>query len=242
MSSLASSASSTADQVGRARAFLAENGWLSRVAPDFRSALLSRSLIRSAQPGDRVASAGDEIGGLFGLAEGCLAQNSPMRIEAAFVHLMHPGDWSGHVPIITGEARILSTEARTPCVYALVPLAEIQRILAQLPHGWRELGRLAVESTRISLSAATEFMLPDSERRAAGALIRLAGYMPEIRPTVQVADIPASQDELAVLVGVSRNTLAKILAGFEERGLVEMTYRRIHLPDPEALRLIARDL
>lgn len=223
-----------------ARAFLASHGWLSHVPADFRAAVLSRTLIRSAQPGDRIASAGDEIGGLIGLVEGCLAQSSPQRLEAAFVHLMHPGDWTGHSPLISGQPRVVSTEARTACTYALVPLAEMQRILAQFPQGWRDIARLSNESTQVALSAATELMIPGSERRTAGALVRIAGFMPEIRPTVQVADIPATQDEIAVIAGVSRNTMAKILAAFVERGLIEMSYRRIHIRDPQALRLIAR--
>jgi CRP-like cAMP-binding protein len=233
-------ADSHAHQVAAARAFLGGHGWLSRVAADFRAAVLARTLIRSAQPGDRIASAGDEIGGLIGLVEGCFAQSSPQRIEAAFIHLLHPGDWTGHVPLISGEPRAVSTEARAASTYALVPLAEMQRILAQFPHCWRDIARLSNEATQIAISAATELMVPDSERRTAGALLRNAGYMPDIRPTVQVADIPATQDEIAVIAGVSRNTMAKILAAFVDRGLIEMSYRRIRVCAPEALRRIAR--
>jgi CRP-like cAMP-binding protein len=226
--------------VAAARAFLGSHGWLSRVPADFRAAVLARTLIRTAQPGEVIATAGDEIGGLIGLVEGCLAQSSPQRIEAAFIHLAHPGDWTGHAPLISGEPRVVSTEARTASTYALVPLAEMQRIMAQFPGAWRELARLAVDSTLIALSAATELMVPDSERRTAGALLRLAGYMPEIRPTVQIADVPAAQEEIACVAGVSRNTMAKILVSFVERGLIEMSYRRIRLHDAEALRRIAR--
>jgi CRP-like cAMP-binding protein len=233
---------SGAARIAHARAFLGANGWLSRVPADFRAAVLARTLIRSVQPGHRVATAGDEIGGLIGLVEGCLAQSSPQRLEAAFIHLLHPGDWTGQVPLITGGPRALSTEARLPSTYALVPLAEMQRIMAQFPHCWRDVAKLATEGALVAISASTELMIPDSERRTAGALLRVAGYMPEIRPTVQIADIPATQDEIAVIAGVSRNTMAKILASFVKRGLIEMTYRRVRLLEPEALRLVARGI
>jgi CRP-like cAMP-binding protein len=213
---------------------LAAHGWLARTPDAFRDAVLSHTIWRTAEPGDVIANAGDDIGGLIGFVEGAFAVASPDRLEAPLIHLFHPGDWTGLVPLVAGRARRATTIARTSGCYALVTQADMQRLLARNPESWREIARLSDELTEIALLAATNLMIPDSARRIAGVLLRLAGYRPPAWPSVR-GDIPVSHDELAVISAMSRNTLAKVLHQFEAEGLVQVSYRRIAIRDTKGL-------
>jgi CRP-like cAMP-binding protein len=222
----------------RGRAVLAAQGWLSRAPEPFREAVLSHTIWRTAEPGDVIASAGDEIGGLIGLAEGVLSISSPARVAIPVVHLFHPGDWTGQVPIITGQPRRMTTEVRSAALYALVTQADMLRILARNPVWWRELALQSDDASDTALHAATELMMPDSSRRTAGALLRLGGCRPPRWPDPR-GEALVSQDELATIAAVSRNTLSRILHQFEKDGLIEAGYRRIRLLDAARLRDIA---
>jgi CRP-like cAMP-binding protein len=218
---------------------LSAAGWLTRTPEGFREAVLSHAIWRTAEPGDVIANAGDDIGGLIGFAEGIFAIASPDRLEAPLIHLFHPGDWSGLVPLVSGRARRVTTVARTHASYALVTQADMQRLLTRNPEGWREIARLSDDLNEISQLAATNLMVPDSARRTAGVLLRLAGHRPPVWNAVR-GEVPVSHDEMAVIAAISRNTLAKVLHQFEAERLIEVSYRRVRVLDCEGLIRIAQ--
>jgi CRP/FNR family transcriptional regulator len=216
---------------------LGAKGWLARGSPEFREAVLARAIWRTAEPGDVIANEGDDIGGLIGLAEGSLAGSAPAWSSAPVIHIFQPGDWTGHVPVITGQPRRMTTMARVPSLYALVTQGDMTRLLARNPAWWRELALQAEDSGEIATLAAANLMVQDSASRTAGALLRLGGYRPPKWPEVR-GDVILSHDELATIAGISRNTLSKILHEFETAGLLETSYRRIRLLDAPRLKAL----
>jgi CRP-like cAMP-binding protein len=221
----------------RGIAVLGSQGWLSRGSAEFREAVLARAIWRTAEPGDVIASEGDDIGGLIGIAEGALAISAPGWSAAPVIHIFQPGDWTGQVPLITGKPRRATTVARMPALYALVTHADMVRLLAHNPGWWRELAQQAEDQGELATLAAINLMVPDSVSRTAGTLLRLAGYRPPKWPEVR-GDVILSHDELATIAGISRNTLSKILREFETAGLLETSYRRIRLLDAQGLKAL----
>lgn len=216
---------------------LGRQGWLARTSPDFREAVLGRAIWRTAEPGDVIASAGDDIGGLIGVAEGTFAMSAPAWTAAPVIHHLQPGDWSGHVPLVTGQPRRATTEARTVALYALVTQADMNRLLSRNPIWWREVALQAEDLGATATLAAIDLMIQDSSSRTAGVLLRLAGYRPPQWPAVR-GDVVLSHDELAVIAGISRNTLAKILHDLETARLIEASYRRIRILDALGLQAL----
>lgn len=221
----------------RGVAVLGAIGWIARGNPEFREAVLARAIWRTAEPGDVIANEGDDIGGLIGVAEGSLAGFMPGSSAAPVVHIFQAGDWTGHVPVITGKPRRMTTVARTPALYALVTQGDMTRLLARHPIWWREMAVQAEESGELATLAAINLMVPDSASRTAGTLLRLAGYHPPRWPEVR-GDVVLSHDELATIAGISRNTLSKILHEFETAALLETSYRRIRLLDAPRLKAL----
>lgn len=221
----------------RGVAVLGSQGWLARGSAEFRDAVLARAIWRTAEPGDVIASEGDDIGGLIGLAEGALAISQPGWSSTPVVHIFQPGDWTGHVPLITGEPRRATTVARTPALYALVTQADMVRLLGHNPGWWRELALQAEDMGELATLAAVNLMVQASVSRTAGAMLRLSGYRPPKWPDVR-GPVVLSHDELAIIAGISRNTLAKILHDFEGANLIETSYRRIRILDAPGLKAL----
>lgn len=223
----------------RGMAMLMSNGWLGKANPEFQAAMLRQAIWRSAERGDPIAVVGDEIGGIFGMVEGVAGISVPERPECGIVHLLHPGDWHGQHPVITGTPRIHSTVARSACVYGLVPQAGLQRALKSRPEWWKDIAVLADSAARLATHTATDLMVPDSERRTASVLLRIAGHWPGRFSPVCEAELPISQDELSAMAAQSRNTLSRIVGKFREEGLIEVGYRKIVMLDIAGLKTIA---
>lgn len=62
---------------------------------------------------------------------------------------------------------------------------------------------------------------------------RLARYLVELE---RLDELPLTQDDIASAIGSSRETVNKALADFEERGLIKVERRRVHVLDQDALR------
>lgn len=77
-------------------------------------------------------------------------------------------------------------------------------------------------------------MAPEARVRA-----RLAELLLLQRPLVPQGGpvtLKVSQVNLAAMIGVSRQTLNKLLKQLEKRGLIEIAFRSIRVMDPERLR------
>ncbi len=86
-----------------------------------------------------------------------------------------------------------------------------------------------------SLSAyVAEAALSDLSLRLARRMLEVARRDEESNPAIHL-----SQSELAMLFGVSRQTINKLLKQFEDEGLVALSYGTVVLRDLEGLRLRA---
>ncbi len=230
--------SATKIEIERANALMFHNSWISASPPEFRAALLSRALWRRHDPGDVLARAGDTAADIFGLASGTMAfATDKGPPDTRLTHIMHPGDWFGVVPILTGGGRSGEISLRTSGLVARVTGAAIEAITAENPHWWREIGRLSVLFAQIAAGAAADLMIADNRERCAATLLRLAGVRHRsgiAGPGPVIAEI--GQNELGAVANLSRNSVGRILKELEAAGLVSIAYRAITLPDPAALR------
>lgn len=225
-------------EIDRANALMFSDSWISGSPPEFRTALLSRTLWRRHDPGDVLARPGDTSADIFGLASGTMAfATDKGPPDTRLTHIMHPGDWFGVVPILTGGGRSGEISLRTPGLVARVTGAAIEALTAEEPRWWREIGRISVLFAQIVAGAAADLMIADNRQRCAATLLRLAGVRHRnsvAGPGPIVAQL--GQDELGAVANLSRNSVGRILKGFEASGLVSIAYRSITLPNPAALR------
>ena len=225
-------------EIAHANVLMFNNSWISVSPPEFRVALLSRTLWRRYDPGDVLARSGDTAADIFGLASGTMAfatDKGPPNTR--LTHIMHPGDWFGVVPILTGGGRSGEISLRTSGLVARVPGAAIEAMTAEHPCWWREIGRLSVMFAQVAAGAAADLMIADNRQRCAATLLRLAGVRHRngiAGPGPVVAQL--GHDELGAVANLSRNSVGRILKELETSGLVSIAYRAITLLNSAALR------
>lgn len=225
-----------------ARNMLRCEGWLSRMPERFREAVLSKTILKRFEPGATIITAGEEPRGLFGVAEGGLrVAIAPDDSGPFFAHFFQPGSWFGEVPAINGRHYVVGLVAARESVLLQLPTHSLNEILREDPGSWRHLGQLAVEHMEIAIGFAADMMRRDHTRRFAAILTRLGGCRGPALNNSRLVDIDYSQEDLAAMTNLARTTVNGILNQLQEKGIVDLSYRRIRILDHERLRAMLAD-
>lgn len=217
---------------------LSRRGWLSTRPQDFRDAVLAQGRWRAYEPGAPINLGGDEEeGDLFGVASGSIEIATVFGPPGApITHVAQAVFWLGYGPILSGQARRASVTARSAVWLARIPQAAVMALLAERPEWWRHIGVLALEYGDISANIAADLMIRDSERRCAAVLLRLAGCRFSDSPDAASFIATLTQDELAVMANLSRNSTGAVVRKLARLGLIEIGYGAITVRSPKGLR------
>ena len=211
--------------------------WQPAIEPD--TAALQRFLAccrtRTVRPRHLIIKRGEPADRLYYLVEGSatvlLEDETDPRHEIILAYLQ-PGEFIGEIGLFyeTGERNTL-VRARTACRVAHIRYERLRELFAthlkpdqaaiQQMVGMQIARRLLSTSRRLGQLA---FM--DVAGRVARALLELS-ESPEARPCAAGTELRISRQELARLVGCSREMAGRVLKSLAEQGLVTMDGRTI---------------
>jgi CRP-like cAMP-binding protein len=218
---------------------LINTGWLRHTPRDFAEQFVAHCHWRSFAAGSGLQHAGEEGGVAAGIAHGSAVLTTSLSTpDSPVLHIMHPGEWFGYIPLFLPGARPNSLVARTDVTIAIMTQAEIEAFMAPKPHWWRHLGTLAAVHANTATAIAADMMIRDSDRRCAAALLNVANCRRGELSSAPVTNAPLSQEELAAIANLSRTSVSSILRDMEEQGLIELGYRTVSLRDPARLRAL----
>jgi len=204
------------------------------LSPEGFDVVASEATSRSLRRGDVLFTEGDEATELFVVGSGRIAMaNRSLDGRESVLAIMEAGDLFGEMPLFDGQGR--SAEARAleaSVVYALAyePLRELLQRRPELLWGVVELLARRLRSMDVALADA---VFLDVTGRTAKRLLELAGEDDEFQ-------LPITQEELAGLVGASRERVNKAISSFIRLGWVEQRDRRYHITNREQLTIRAR--
>jgi CRP-like cAMP-binding protein len=212
-------------------------GWLAEAVPHFREAMLARAQPHHFEHGQVMWQAALPGNGLIGIqsgAAGLLHALAPP--ESPILDIVGPGFWAGQAPFLTRAAVQMTLIARGPVEAVIVPRSVMLALLGERGDYWRELGRLSLEQAFLATVAMGDLLIPNSRRRLAGTLLRLAQCRRAGEPQCVIM---ISQTELAAMTNLSRHSAGPLLAGFARAGLIDLGYRSIGIADVTGLRAVA---
>ncbi|HUF32014.1 MAG TPA: Crp/Fnr family transcriptional regulator [Acidimicrobiales bacterium] len=201
---------------------------------DAFKAVASEVEVRSLDRGDVLFEEGDEAAELFVVEHGriAIANRSADGRESVFA-LMEPGDLFGEMPLFDGEGRSAAARALEPSrVYALA-YASLREVLTERPELLWGVVELLSRRLRMVDAALADSMFLDVTGRTAKRLLELAGANDEFQ-------LPVTQEELAGMVGASRERVNKAISSFVRLGWIEQRDRRYVITDREQLTRRAR--
>jgi CRP-like cAMP-binding protein len=171
----------------------------------------------------------DEADELFVVRAGRVAMGrTSVDGRESLVALMEAGDLFGEMSLFDNGTRSASARALERSEVLGIPYEVVREVLDARPQLLWEVVRLLAERLRTTDSALADAMFLDVTGRTAKRLLELAGDEDDFQ-------LPLTQEELASLVGASRERVNKSIAAFIRLGWIEQLDRRYRIVARERL-------
>jgi CRP-like cAMP-binding protein len=216
------------------RALLADVELFQGIASDDLETLVRSTDVRTFSRGDVVFLEGDEPSELFVVVSGRIAMaNRSIDGRESVVALMEAGDLFGDMPLFDGLERSADARVLEPSQVLAIPYAPLRRLYETRPEFLWNVVRLLALRLRNTDAALADSVFLDVTGRTAKRLLELAGDADEF-------SLPVTQEELAGMVGASRERVNKAIASFVKLGWIEQADRRYRITNREELTKRAR--
>jgi CRP/FNR family cyclic AMP-dependent transcriptional regulator len=191
--------------------------------------------------GDVIFEEGDEGDKLFAVIDGKvkLARTAPDGRENLQA-VLGPGEMFGELSLFDPKPRTAGAVAITDTVLASLAHEELRPWITGRPDVAVQLLQALAQRLRRTNDVLADLVFSDVPSRVAKALLGLAERFGQ--PTNEGIHVAhdLTQEELAQLVGASRETVNKALADFSARGWVRIESRAVVIRDIEGLTRRAR--
>ncbi|MDY7105198.1 MAG: Crp/Fnr family transcriptional regulator [Actinomycetota bacterium] len=213
---------------------IAETELFEGIDDDALDKLRAASVDRRLHRGDVLFREGDDSTDLYIVVSGRIAiANRSIDGRESVVALMEPGDLFGEMNLFDPQGRSAEARALETSVVIAIPYGPVGELLETHPNLLWNVVRLLVRRLRSMDAALADSVFLDVTGRTAKRLLELAGTSDEFV-------LPITQEELAGMVGASRERVNKAIASFVRLGWLEQGDRRYVISDREQLELRAR--
>ena len=196
--------------------------------------LAGKSDLRQLRRGDVLFAEGDEPTELFVVVDGRIAMvNRSIDGRESVVALMENGDLFGEMPLFDRQNRSTDARALDSSRVLAIPYAPLRELYETHPEQLWQVVRLLAGRLRVMDGVLADSVFLDVTGRTAKRLLELAGDADEF-------SLPVTQEELAGMVGASRERVNKAIASFVRLGWLEQRERRYRILKRDQLELRAR--
>lgn len=210
---------------------LSGDAWFGALPPDRRDALILNGRTSRAADGAGIYATGDPPNGLWAVLEGQVRlKHYPSPGLESLALALTPGNWFGEVSAIDGGPRPHDAIAHGSVRLLHVTMPALARLAVAMPLIYHDLGKLACRHERIALEFIAQIGLPPRSRIARSILTRT---------TADAPDLHLRQEDIAVMLGLSRQTMNRQLAAMAALGMVRLSYGSIRVLDRAALAIRA---
>ena len=193
--------------------------------------LKGQTLFHEGEPGDR----------LYVILDGKvkLGHTSPDGRESLMA-ILGPGEMFGELSLFDPGKRAATATALTDASVLELSNEQLMPWLAGRPEVAAALLQALARRLRRTNEAMADLVFSDVPGRVAKALMDLGEKFGTVTPEGLLVTHDMTQEEIAQLVGASRETVNKALADFTQRGWLRLESRQVVILDIERLRRRAR--
>jgi CRP/FNR family transcriptional regulator, cyclic AMP receptor protein len=150
------------------------------------------------------------------------------------VGLLCPGDLFGEAALLGGLSQVRA-QAVGPTTVLAMPIDSLRSMLECHPATAEQLLRLIASRLHRTSAALEDALTADVPGRVAGRLRELAEHHGERGPAGIRLRVPLTQEELARMVGASRESVNRTVGALSARGVLRSRSGRVTIADPNAL-------
>jgi len=214
--------------------------WFSKLSQPLRNDILSRAVVRRIADGAMLSARGAPAEEWCGVAKGAVRVSSvSLSGKQITLTYVEPGTWFGDISLFDGLPRTHDSNAHGETTLLVVRKADFRELLAQHTELYDALLRLNCRRLRLMFDTVEDLNTrPLSSRLAKQILLLARSYGvaqgDEVRIGLQLA-----QEDLAQLLGASRQRVNQELKGFEREGAVRIEPTRLVVLSKDKLLAIA---
>ena len=183
------------------------------------------------QRGDVLFQSGDDSSDLYIVTRGRIAiGNRSFDGRESLVALMESGDLFGEMPLFSNDGRSAEARALEESAVVVIPYQPVKDLYDENPSLlWRVVEMLVsrLKSTDIALA---DTMFLDVTGRTAKRLLEMAGESDEFQ-------LPITQEELAGMIGASRERVNKSISSFIKLGWLSQSGEKYIILDRKQLEI-----
>ena len=209
-------------------------GFLASLGPAERTALGAVGHERAYRRGERLFHEGERADVVYLVVAGrARVYTATSEGNEVTLSVRGPGDLIGEMGALDpGSTRSATAVVLDPLRCRVIRAPELMAVLEAHPRVALGVLRLLIGRLRESDRRRTEFGSYATTRRLARLLVDAAG-------DPGGGELALSQQEMAGLIGASRESVARALAELRDRGLVATGRRAVTVRDPDGLRRFA---
>ena len=203
-------------------------------APDDMARIVGHATHLRLERGEAAFDEGEVADRMFVVRSGrvALAMRSSDDKES-IVALMEAGDLFGEMSLFDGQPRSAVARALEPTELVAIPFAPLTEVFDEQPRLLWPMVALLCRRMRATDAALADSLFLDVTGRTAKRLLELSGGHDEFA-------LPITQEELAGMVGASRERVNKALAQFVRLGWLSVSERRYRIMQRDDLVRRAR--
>ena len=193
--------------------------------------IVAQSKTLDLQRGDVLFQSGDDSSDLYIVTRGRIAiGNRSFDGRESLVALMESGDLFGEMPLFSNDGRSAEARALEESTVVVIPYQPVKDLYDENPSLlWRVVEMLVsrLKSTDIALA---DTMFLDVTGRTAKRLLEMAGESDEFQ-------LPITQEELAGMIGASRERVNKSISSFIKLGWLSQSGEKYIILDRKQLEI-----
>lgn len=216
-------------------ACFAARGWLAQTNNLLRDRIINAGRKMNVVRGERLFSVGASPGGIYGVISGGVgAEGSTPSHTPRLGHVLRPGHWFGHGPLLHGGHRTMGFFATEDSTLLTVSLEQARKLIRDDPEIGGLVGQMANMSADLAISVVCDLLIPQAPRRIAAVLIRVTGANEGVEPSNPMG-FHLTQFDISEMANVSRLYVNRVLNQFVKAGWIVKSYGHLRLLDVKAL-------
>lgn len=177
--------------------------------------------VRNYKKGEMLIRADDDPQGIFCLTKGYVRQYTISKTGFELtLHILKPISYFPMVWAVNGTPNVYYFEALTPVEAGRAPRDQVVNFIKDKPTIIFELMSELLEDYAESLKRIEHLVFSDAYRRVISVLLYIAKHFGEETDNGIIVRHRFTQQDIATLVGVARETASNEIAKLEKKGLV----------------------
>jgi CRP/FNR family transcriptional regulator, cyclic AMP receptor protein len=214
--------------------------WFSTLSPALRQAILARAVTRRLTDGALLTSRGAPAEEWCGVAKGAVRVSSvSLSGKQITLTYVEPGVWFGDISLFDGLPRTHDANAHGETTLLVVRKPDFKQLLSLHTELYEALLRLNCRRLRLMFDVVEDLNTrPLASRLAKQVLLLARSYGIAQGEEIRIG-LALAQEDLAQLLGASRQRVNQELKGFERDGAVRIEPTRLVVLSKEKLLAIA---